>query len=75
MTAAAIDHPSDTDTRPMPIDVLRLRTWARAYLFFIGEFADLPEAVDPLWDYAEQSGLVDRLGADFVQSLLAGHPP
>jgi hypothetical protein len=62
----------DADTRPAPIDVFHLRAWARAYLYFIGEFADLPEAVDPLWDYAEQSGLVDQIGVAAAQDILAG---
>jgi hypothetical protein len=65
-TAAAIEH----TTAPAPRDVLTLRAWARAYLWHVGEY-ELAEAVDPLQEFAERSGLVDELGADAVQAIIA----
>ena len=32
---------------------------------------DMPTAVDPLWQFAEESGLVNELGPDEVQWLIA----
>ena len=61
-----------TTHRPNPIDVLRIRTQVRAYLFSIGEFADLPAAIDPLWEFAQDSGLVDQIGADAIQAIPVG---
>jgi hypothetical protein len=54
---------------PSPLCVLIARAEARALLYAASEF-DLPEAVDPLQSYAEESGLVDEIGQD-VQSILA----
>jgi hypothetical protein len=53
-----------------PLLVLRARAEARAQLWAACEF-DMPEAVDPLQAYAIASGLVDRLGQDEVQRVLA----
>jgi hypothetical protein len=52
------------------IEVFRVRAEARAILFAGGEMA-LHEAVDPLQDAAVESGLVDLIGQDGVQRLLA----
>lgn len=54
-----------------PLDVLEARAWARAYLWAHGDLEDLLDAVDPLQAYAERSGLIDRLGQDHVQHLIA----
>jgi hypothetical protein len=43
---------------------------ALAALFAIGEYT-LHEAVDVLQGYAEVSGLVDELGQDEVQAIMA----
>jgi hypothetical protein len=65
--AARINGPP---ARVSPLDVLRLRGWARAYLWAVGEL-DLHEAVDVLWAAAERDGLVEQLGGDAVQNILA----
>jgi hypothetical protein len=54
-----------------PIKVLEARAQARAYLWAHCEILDLIEAVDPLQDYAVRSGLVDTIGQDAVQAILA----
>jgi hypothetical protein len=66
MTAVAIKH----TTAPSPLDVLELRAWARAYLYSIGELT-LHQAVDVLQRDAQRDGLVDELGQDAVQQILA----
>jgi hypothetical protein len=53
-----------------PLDVLYERASARAYLWFIGEY-ELGEAVDALQADAVRDGLVERIGQDTVQSILA----
>lgn len=54
-----------------PIDVLIVLADVRAYLVTTGDY-DLHAAVDGLQDYAETSGLVDRIGQDAVQEIIAG---
>ena len=66
MNAPAIKH----TTVPAPIDVLTLRAWAQAFLWWAGEY-QLAEAVDPLQEFAERAGLVAQLGADAVQRIIA----
>jgi hypothetical protein len=51
-------------------DVFHLRVWARAYLYAVGEL-DLHEAVDVLADDAITTGLVDQVGEDAVQAIVA----
>jgi hypothetical protein len=53
-----------------PVKVLVARAEARAMLWFDGDL-DLHDAVDELWASAVRDGLVDKLGADEVQRLLA----
>jgi hypothetical protein len=53
-----------------PLEVFELRCWARAYLWSVSQF-DLVEAVDELQAAAIRDGLVDELGQDRVQQLLA----
>jgi hypothetical protein len=54
-----------------PVAVFALRCWARAALWQAGEI-DLQEAVDELQSDAELDGLVEQLGNDCVQGILAG---
>src|SRR5262245_24937136 len=58
------------DVRIDPIAVLTARAEARAILWASGQM-DLHTAVDELWRDAERDGLVDKLGADKLQQLLA----
>jgi hypothetical protein len=53
------------------LDAFAERAGARAYLWSIGEFNDLPAAVDPLQQAATDSGLTHSIGRDAVQQLLA----
>jgi hypothetical protein len=59
-----------TVTRPDRLEVFCARCWARAVLFAAGEI-ELPEAVDGLQAAAESSGLVEALGQDEVQAVIA----
>jgi hypothetical protein len=51
-------------------DILALRAWARARLWQIGELT-LQEAVDVMQAYAEETSLVEEIGQDRVQTLIA----
>jgi hypothetical protein len=53
-----------------PLEVFVVRAEARALLWAAGEF-DLHEAVDKLQADAVRDGLVDRIGQDAVQRILA----
>ena len=53
-----------------PLEIFRLRAWARAYLAAIGAL-DLHEAVDQLQTDAEFDGLIDAIGQDSVQAIIA----
>jgi hypothetical protein len=65
MTAAAKHH------KPIAtIDVFRERCEARAMLYAAGELG-LHEAVDQLQVDAERTGLVDEIGQDAVQAIMA----
>jgi hypothetical protein len=58
-------------TKPIDlVDIYRERAEARAYLVMIGDM-DLHDAVDGLQADAERDGLVERLGQDAVQAILA----
>jgi hypothetical protein len=46
------------------------RAWARAYLWSTCDILDLLDAVDPLQEYAQQSGLVADIGQDVVQAII-----
>lgn len=52
------------------LDVFLARADARAYLWAVGEY-DMPTAVDQLQADAVRDGLVDRLGQDAVQAIIA----
>ena len=58
------------DKRVDLLDALWDRAQSRAYLWSIGEY-DLPEAVDALQADAVRGGLVNRIGQDAVQTILA----
>jgi hypothetical protein len=53
-----------------PRAAFELRCWARAQLFAAGEL-ELAEAVDLLQRDAVRDGLVDAIGQDEVQRILA----
>ena len=55
---------------PRLIDVFRARSEAQAILV-ANHHMTLHEAVDGLWSAAERYGLVDLMGADYVQGVLA----
>ena len=59
-----------TETRPAPVDIFRERCEAQAYLVEIGELS-LHQAVDVLQSDAARDGLVDQLGQDGVQAIMA----
>jgi hypothetical protein len=69
VTAPLTTRPSG-DRAIDPADVLRLRAWARGVLYREGEIFSLPEAIDPLQEYAKANGLVGRWGQDEVQRVL-----
>ena len=55
------------ECRVDPVDVFIERAGARAYLWSIGDL----EAVDVLQADAERDGLVERIGQDGVQEIIA----
>jgi hypothetical protein len=64
---------STTQNQASPADapaVFELRAWARARLWAAGEL-DLHDAVDELQAGAERDGLIDRIGQDAVQAIMA----
>ena len=67
MSAPAARSPAN----PSPLEVLLARAEAVATLLSNHFLADKATAVDGLWRFAEQTGLVDELGVDHVQHLLA----
>jgi hypothetical protein len=52
------------------LDAFVERTEARAYLWWIGELT-LHEAVDVLQADAERDGLIEQIGQDQIQKILA----
>jgi hypothetical protein len=56
--------------RPSALEVLTLRAWARATLWQANELP-LHDAVDALQASAVASGLVDQLGQDRAQEIVA----
>jgi hypothetical protein len=52
-------------------DVLEIRAQVRACLEYEYQFEHLADAVDPLQEYAERSGLVAALRQDAVQDIIA----
>jgi hypothetical protein len=69
MTTAAA-HKTNGAARPSALAVFTARCEARALLRAVGEI-DLHPAIDELWAAAERDGLVNKLGPDEVQRILA----
>jgi hypothetical protein len=69
MSAAAQKH-SANEASVAKLDAFRLRCWARACLVEHGMMF-LHEAVDGLQDMAVSSALVEMLGQDAVQEVMA----
>jgi hypothetical protein len=53
-----------------PIEAFEARCDARAYLWSVGDL-DLHDAVDQLQRDAERDGLVERVGQNAVQAIIA----
>jgi hypothetical protein len=74
LRAITFDEPIISATRPKAevglVDVFRARAEARALLVQLGELG-LHDAVDVLQSDAERDGLVDALGQDALQQILA----
>jgi hypothetical protein len=66
-TTNAVDMPLGAD----PLGAFTERATARAYLWSIGEYPDLPAAVDPLQLDATRDGLASLIGRDAVQQILS----
>jgi hypothetical protein len=62
--------PPARSPHPDIVEAFEIRSWARAYLAVVG-LMDFHEAVDSLQELAVGNGLVDRLGQDGVQDLMA----
>jgi hypothetical protein len=52
-----------------PLRILEARAQARAHLYGYGVF-ELGEAIDPLLDYADDSGITEQLGDDAVIAII-----
>ena len=52
--------------------LLETRALIRAFLEFERQYEHLADAIDPLQEFAEQSGLVAAIGQDEVQRVIAG---
>ena len=50
--------------------ILQARAEARAVLYQLGEIDDLDEALRPLFDYAQVSGLAEEIGADAMFAIV-----
>ena len=70
MSATAAVATLPPDARPSARQVFELRCEVRVYLYAIGEY-ELHEAVDVLQADAKASGLVDEIGQDEVQRIMA----
>jgi hypothetical protein len=53
-----------------PIHILRLRAEARAMLFWTGDDWTLGEALDPLFFYAQDAGLIDTFGRETIEDII-----
>jgi hypothetical protein len=61
-------------TAPTALDMFWARYEARAHLYAAGEL-DLHDAADVLQEHAVRHGLVDEIGKDAVQAIMAEVPP
>jgi hypothetical protein len=59
-----------SDTTEFLVEAFRARCYARALLYLNG-FYEFHDAVDELQHFAEQRGLVDAIGQDAVQAMMA----
>lgn len=69
-TAQALQPVVDVVPMSVDLDNFSLRCWARAYLAAHG-MMHLQDAVDALQDFAVATGLVETLGQDAVQAIMA----
>jgi hypothetical protein len=69
MTAHAFSE-TFSERRVDVLDAFTERAGARAFLWAVGEF-EMAEAVDRLQHDAERDGLVQHIGQDRVQAILA----
>jgi hypothetical protein len=70
MTAAAPMVVAIGEPRVDLLDCFIERADARAYLWAIGEY-EIAEAVDVLKHDAERDGLIERIGRDAIQQIIA----
>jgi hypothetical protein len=74
VTTIIANYSVEAETTPPvfvdPLDAFYERVESRAYLWSIGEY-ELAEAVDLLQADAARDGLVERIGQDAVQAILA----
>lgn len=70
MSAPLSNQAAADSGRPDPVDVFRERASARSWLVRFGVL-DLRDAIDGLQADAERDGLVDLIGQDCVQEILA----
>jgi hypothetical protein len=70
VAAAARQH-ANVAPAPDPLAAFELRCWARARLWQAGEINDLHDAVDVLQECAVAWGLVESIGQDRVQEIIA----
>jgi hypothetical protein len=63
-------RPARLDRRSFAIDAFSLRAEARAFLVAAGEMT-LHDAVDGLQETAVDNGLVEQIGQDAVQAIMA----
>lgn len=66
----ALQPSGDSVAVSVALDNFALRCWSRAYLAAHG-MMPLQEAVDALQDFAVATGLVETLGQDAVQAIMA----
>ena len=71
MTAALARIPEIKPDPAFLLECLEARAQARAHLWSVYEIDDLHDAVDCLWEWAHERGLVDWYGVDAVQEVLA----
>ena len=59
-----------TPRRADPMVVLRARAQTRGYLYRSWEIPNVEAAVQPLIDYAEKVGLIERYGAKVIAEII-----
>ena len=71
MTASATAQAEPPADQVSAAIILKLRAEVWALLWSSGQIGSIPGAVDPLQEYAEQCGLVLKIGQDAVQQILS----